>query len=126
MVPALYLSCVVSGFVSTSFAYVVVIHLLDKCKSSFRTMFYFTYFLLSSILFFVLTSCMKAFIPIVEDKFIFINVMFNLALFFAFLCCYYVYIFDITKEDTNARFAKVTALTTVGLVTSMPILLFID
>lgn len=51
--------------------------------------------------------------------------MFNVAMLFAFLCSCYVYLFDITKEDSNKRFAKVTALTTVGIVCSLPVLLFI-
>lgn len=122
----LYIACVISGLISTLTSYFVVMKILDICKSSFRTTFYFSFYFMSSILFFVVTNIMKVYVLEVEENFVFINVMFNAFLFFAFVCSFYIYLFDITKDDNNKRFAKVTGLATIGIVTSCPVLLFIS
>jgi hypothetical protein len=81
--------------------------------------------LLAFVFFLVLTSAAKSSVSVINDNYILMNVIFSFLICVSIGAVMYAYLFKMTHEDDNKRFAKVTALTTAGITITIPTLFIV-
>jgi len=121
----MYIPFAIISFISVSIAYLISIKLLDFCKPTFRHTFYMAFGLLAFVFFLVLTSAAKSSVSVINDNYILMNVIFSFLICVSIGAVMYAYLFKMTHEDDNKRFAKVTALTTAGITITIPTLFIV-